>query len=173
MALEWLSQFLQIFTDLVPRPLIVSVDESCVEFVLGKHARQLNPGYYIQWPFFAKYHHFYIMWQYVEESQRIDKNAYKWQITYEIENPLLYSVKTSDQGNIVKMEGRNVFSMFVDRFPDRNPKHRSSEKMIKNKLRKKLKNFGVKIIDFCVTDTCAADRTFSIWELSKQEQIFA
>ena len=59
MGWEWLSQLLQVFTDVIPRPLIVAVDEKCIEFVLGSYARELKPGWYIQWPFFAKYHHFF------------------------------------------------------------------------------------------------------------------
>lgn len=74
---EWLSQLMQVFADLIPRPLIVRTDERCVEFVIGAYPRVLNAGWYIEWPLLARYEVVQVRRQVTPRSQRFGEHAYQ------------------------------------------------------------------------------------------------
>lgn len=168
MGWEWLSQLLQALTDFIPRPLIVATDERCVLFLFGKYPKVLKPGWYLNMPAFMKVHHFYVMHQFAESIQRYKNHAYKWQISFEIDYPLLYSIRTSDQNNIVLMEGQRVFGDFFQRFPDEDPTVLKNCKKIQKRAYKVLKEFGIKVKHLNITNACEVYQTYSLWELNKE-----
>ena len=48
--MQWLKQFFQFITDIIPRIWLVCPDESGVRITLGKRFRLTSPGWYVYWP---------------------------------------------------------------------------------------------------------------------------
>jgi len=166
MGWEWLSQFLQIFADLIPRPLIVRTDERCVEFVAGRWPRVLHPGWYVQWPLLARYETVAVRRQVTSRSQRFGKHAYRWKVVYEISDALALVTNTYDFDETIADYGEIAFSAVYRNIPDvQNMATLAVRQRVIKRIRSELKLFGVHVIDFSVVSQSAADRQFSIWEL--------
>jgi len=164
MSWEWLSQFLQIFADTIPRPLIVRTDERCIEFVFGAWPRELGPGWYIEWPLLAKYETTEVKRQTCEGSQRFGRKAYRWKIIYEIEDALKLVTSTYDfEVTIVDFGEMAMGEIYTDHGEDL----LAMQLEIEEAIRHDLAEYGVQLIKFAIVSASEADRQFSIWELGK------
>lgn len=167
MGWAWLSEFLQMFADTIPRPLIVRTDERTIEFRFGCWPRVLMPGWYIEWPLLARYETVPVMRQVTSRSQRFGKQAYRWKVVYEIEDALALVSNTYDFDETIADFGEIAFSSVYRRGDHPDMFSVAARRKVLGNIRNELKSFGVKVIDFAVVSQSAADRQFSIWELGK------
>jgi hypothetical protein len=169
MGWEWLSQLLQIISDILPRHLIVRTDERVVEFVFGAWPRVLQPGYYVEWPVFAKYEHVAIKRQVTSRSQRFGPHAYQWKAVYEISDALLLVTSTYDFEETIADFCEIAFSAMHRKYSSDEVFTVEARKCVLRKIRSQLSCYGVSIIDFSVVSQSTADRQWSIWELKPKE----
>lgn len=173
MGWEWLSQFLQIFANAFPRSLIVRTDERTVEFVFGFWARELRPGWYIEWPLFAKYDHAEVKRQTCRGKQRFGKQAYRWKIVYEITDALLLITSTSyDFSEMIEDLGEIALGDVYAKYRHEEMDLLDCQEEIGESIREELADYGVKLIKFAIVSASQADRQFSIWELNGTPQVY-
>lgn len=161
---SWLSQFLQMFADIVPRPLIVRTDERVVEFRFGKWPRSLLPGWYIEWPFFAKYAHVATARQVTSREQRFGIKAYRWKVVYEVHDALALVCHTYDFDETIADFCEIAFSETSAKLDD--PTTEEARSGVLCRIRGDLIFYGVTVIEFAVVSSSIADFQLSVWELN-------
>ncbi|MBF84051.1 MAG: hypothetical protein CL489_06185 [Acidobacteria bacterium] len=167
MILQWLSDLLQMFTDLVPRPLIVRADEELVSFVFGKYTRKLGPGWYISWPAFEELEVVQVKRDFVSRQQKFCKNgityAYSWQVPYEITDALKMVVNTYDyQETIADFVEVSLAECWQNFGPAEICNLETQDKVF-DKVRGILEEYGVEIKAFRITSHSEVI-ALSIWE---------
>ena len=168
MSWEWLSDFLKILTDFVPRPLIVRSDERVVAFILGKWPKLLKPGWYLQWPAFMQCETVNIKLQITSRTQRFDQAAYKWNVSYRVEDPMKLVLETYDYDETVADLVEITFGEYHRSQPDNNLMGKQARTAILRKIKRELSEYGIDIVNFSVSSCSKADLQISIWELQKQ-----
>jgi hypothetical protein len=170
MGWEWLAQLLHTLADFIPRPMMVRTDERCVEFVAGAWPMALQPGWYIEWPLFARYESVHVRRQVTSRAQRFGRHAFRWKVVYEIEDALKLVTNTYDFDETIADFCEIAFSHVYrsTRRPDEMVSVRSRKRVIA-RIRSELVTYGVRVLDFSVVSQSAADYQVSVWEMQRAD----
>lgn len=171
MTWAWLSDFLQIFADLIPRPLIVRTDERTIEFVCGKWPRQLEPGWYVKWPAIAAYEDVPVKLQITSRQQRFGDKSYRWKVVYTICDPLKLVTETYDSEETIADLVEIAFGDCHRNNPEKDLTSPEIRKIIRRRIKAELSELGVDVTKFSVSSWATADFQLSIWELQTPESI--
>lgn len=168
MSWAWLSDFLQIFADTIPRPLIVRTDERVVEFVLGKYVRELQPGWYVKWPAFAAYTEVPVKLQICSKMQRFGDKSFNWKLAYTIENAKLLVTETYDFDETIAELTEIAVGDYYRSGQCQDLMSKESRAAILGRIKRRLSELGVDVRNFSVASYGQADLQISIWELAKE-----
>lgn len=168
MSWEWLSDFLKLLTDFIPRPMIVRSDERVVAFILGRWPKLLNPGWYLAWPAFVQCETVNIKLQITSRTQRFNNAAYKWNVSYRVSDPMKLVLETYDYDETVADLVEITFGDYHRSRPDNNLMSKVARKAILRKIKRELNEFGIDIVNFSVSNCCQSDIQVSVWELQRQ-----
>lgn len=167
---SWLSDFLKIVADLIPRPLIVRSDERVIAFVFGKHPKLIEPGWYIHWPAISHIESVNIKLQITSRYQRLNRTAYKWNLSYRVCDPMKLVLETYDYDETVA----DLVEMSFGDHHRLNPKDDMCDSKtriaIQKKVKRELKEIGIDVERFSVSNSSTSDYQLSIWELQTRPQ---
>lgn len=167
MSWTWLSDFLQIFADLIPRPLIVRTDIRTIEFVCGRWPRELQPGWYVKWPAIAEYEEVPVKLQITSRSQRFGDKSYTWKVVYTISDAKMLITETYDSEETIADLVEIAFGDFHRNNPQADLASQDTRSRVRKRIKNQLTDLGVDVENFSVSSWSRSDLQLSIWELQK------
>lgn len=157
--MNWLVQLFEYLTCWVPRLYFVNPDEAGIRITLGKYTKDIEPGWYVEWPLI---HGFYVMntaingvkfaIQSVTTADNIDL-AIRGAVLYRVTNAHKAILETNNFDNALEAVASGVIETFIaEKTYDELQDRKDIKGEVMKGLRDEANGWGIKLLKVYIPD---------------------